>query len=144
VPPSSPGSAGGWNDPDEPDRVAVVAHGLLNTLAVLTLAGGTLASSREMLPPNVQDKLVSTIVRHCALFGDALMFVLPSGPESFNIAAAGIVASGVVLAATPTHFGQVEMLEDLIADCDVVAAWLDDAVRGLPVEVIEFLESLRS
>ena len=142
VPPSAPGAGGGWDDPDEPDRVAVVAHGLLNTLAVLTLAAGTLIDNPARLTPTIEDELVSTIVRQCALLGDALVFVLPSGPEAFNIAAAGIVASGVVLAASPTRPSH-QMLSDLIADCVIVAARLDDTVRGLPAEVVEFLDTLR-
>ena len=142
VPPSTPGTAGGCGDPDEPDRAAVVAHGLLNTLAVLTLAAGTLTSSRERVTPAVQDELVSTIVRQCAVLGDAIIFVLPTGPEAFNIAAAGIVASGLLMAAVSRHPSD-EMLGDLIADCAVVAAGLDDIVRGLPAEIVEFLDSLR-
>lgn len=142
VPPSTPGTAGGWADPDEPDRAAVVAHGLLNTLAVLTLASGTLLGNGETISSTVQDELVSTIVRQCALLGDALVFVLPIGPETFNIAAAGIVATGVLMSEAPRHLSD-EVLGDLIVDCAIVAAGLDDIVRGLPAEVVEFLHSLR-
>jgi hypothetical protein len=143
VPPSTPGTSRGWADPDEPDRVAVVAHGLLNTLAVLTLAAGTLKSDSETLNPAVEHDLMTTIIRHSALLGDALVFVLPSGSEAFTTAAAAIVASGILLAATPNHPSQ-HMLRDLMADCVIVAAGLGDTVRGLPAEVVEFLDTLRT
>lgn len=141
LPPSAPGSSEEPIVPDDRELAAVVAHGLLNTLAVLSSATGALMSYGDALLPTVAAGLVTTIVLQSKLIGDGLVIVLPHASESFNVAAAGIAASGVLLAVPGG--ASAELLADLVADCATVRGGLGSLVRGLPDEVVEFLDRLR-
>jgi hypothetical protein len=114
----------------------------LNTLAVLSTATGALLSYRDTLTPRVRAGLVTTIVLQSKVLGDGMLIVLPHATDSFNVAAAGIAASGLLLTAAPGG-ASAELLADLVADCATVRTGLGCLVRGLPDEVVEMLERTR-
>lgn len=128
--------------PGDRELAGVVAHGLLNTLAVLSSAAGALRRHNVVLAPSAADDLVNTIVAQSKLIGDGLTIVLPYASHPFRVAAAGIVAS-VARVAAPCGASE-ELLEDLIADCVTVGRGLGSLVRGLPEEVVELLDGLLS
>ena len=120
---------------------AVVAHGLLNSLAVMSGAAGTLlAYGRELGDADV-DALVAAIDSQSCVFTEGLKVLLEHSSVAFADAATAVsLGSGVCGSLSADRREQV--LAMLVRRSRELKSALDGLVRGLPPEVLELLDSL--
>lgn len=120
---------------------AVVAHGLLNSLAVLSGAAGTLLAYGRDLDERDVEALVAAIDAQSCVFTEGLKVLLEHSTVAFADAATAVaLGSGVCGSVTPERRDQV--LDMLVRRSRELKSALDGLVRGLPPEVLELLDSL--
>ena len=121
--------------------LGVIAHGLLNELAVLSGAAFVLRDLGEVIDLAEWERTLATL--ESATAGFAL-----SVHDVFDDAATGAVAAASLVESVPTirHLPSPDVpggLSQVIETAAVVAEGLRSLVRGLPPEVVLLLESLR-
>lgn len=120
---------------------AIVAHGLLNSLAVMSGAAGTLLAYGNDLGDTDVETLVAAIDAQSCVFTEGLKVLLEHSGIAFADAATAVaLGSGVCGSLSPERRGQV--LDMLVRRSRELKAALDGLVRGLPPEVLELLDSL--
>ena len=120
---------------------AIVAHGLLNSLAVMSGAAGTLLAYGERLKEGDVDLLVAAIDAQSCVFTEGLKVLLEHSTIAFADAATAVsLGSGVCSRVSGDRRGEV--LDMLVRRSRELKVALDGLVRGLPAEVLELLDSL--
>lgn len=120
---------------------AIVAHGLLNSLAVMSGAAGTLLEYGRDLGETDVESLVAAIDSQACVFTEGLKVLLEHSSVAFADAATAVsLGSGVCGRLTAERREQV--LSMLVRRSGELKSALDGLVRGLPPEVLELLDSL--
>lgn len=126
----------------EREMAAVVAHGLINTLAVITGSASTLCLYGERLTETDVSDLFAGLTSNIQLFEDVLSTIVEECSAAFADAATTLVlAARSFEALTP---GDRDVVLDAIVDkSKVLHTGLSALVRGLSPEVVAVLDSLR-
>jgi hypothetical protein len=121
---------------------AVVAHGLLNSLAVISGAASTILQYGSALGDEDLSVLTKAIEEQSSVFADGLQVLIRQASDTFADAATAVtLAAGVadrVAAADRTM-----VLEALMSRTVLIRQVLDGLVRGLPDEVLSLLGDAR-
>ena len=126
---------------DATELEAIVAHGLLNSLAVLSGAAGTLLAYGASMEEEDVATLVTAIDEQSGLFTEGLKVLLEHGSVAFADAATAIsLGSGVCGSLRDEN--RTEVLTTLVRRSKELKSALDGLVRGLPPDVLELLDSL--
>ena len=121
---------------------AIVAHGLLNSLAIISGAASTILQYGEALGEDDVAVLTEAIDEQSAVFIDGLQVLVRHATETFADAATAIaLASGVANRVAPPE--RVIALEALVARSGLLRQVLDGMVRGLPSEILDLLNDAR-
>jgi hypothetical protein len=127
---------------DDRDVAGVVAHGLLNNLAVVSGAAATMLMHGDKIGDDVAERLTIALVGHCEVLAVGLEVLvrhssIPFGEAAETIAAVGPPLTRLSLAdRRPT-------LDGVVQACRVLHEGLRGLVQGLPSEVIDTLEALQ-
>lgn len=128
----------------EPQREleAIVAHGLLNSLAIISGAAATILEHGAALADDDVRVLTAAIDEQSTVFIDGLQVVIRHASDAFADAATAVaLASGVA-----HHVGAGERrlaLDALVRRAGLLRQALDGLVRGLPDEVVALLDDGR-
>ena len=126
----------------EREMAAVVAHGLINTLAVITGSASTLCLYGDRLTETDVSGLFAGLTSNIQLFEDVLSTIVEECSADFADAATMLVlAARSFEALTPADRGVV--LEAIVDRGKVLHTGLSALVRGLSPEVVSLLDSLR-
>jgi hypothetical protein len=126
---------------DATELEAIVAHGLLNSLAVLSGAAGTLlAYGRDMEDDDVA-MLVEAIDAQSLVFLEGLRVLLEHSTVAFADAATA-VSLGAAVCGSLSDERRAAVLTTLVTRSKELKSALDGLVRGLSPEVLELLDSL--
>ena len=126
---------------DVSELEAVVAHGLLNSLAVMSGAAGTLLAYGRDLGEADVETLVEAIDSQACVFTEGLKVLLEHSTVAFADAATAVaLGSGVCGSLTADRREQV--LDMLVRRSRELKSALEGLVRGLPPDVLELLDSL--
>lgn len=126
----------------ERDVDAVIAHGLLNTLAVVTGAAHLLVDDNRGQAGDQTPMLVALMASHLDTFNEGLTALLSHCSVAF-------VDAGNRLALIAKTFLQLPVAErpvvlaGLLGSAATLHTGLFALVRGLPPEVVELLDSLQ-
>lgn len=126
----------------EPQLAAIVAHGLLNAIAVLSGSAHTVVAYRESLDEKKVDELLSAVASAAELLDSGVEVIGDACPATFRQAAANLTATARGVRAAQDNDRQI-VLRQIIDDTAEISAGLVPLVQGLPREVLEFLDSLR-
>lgn len=121
---------------------AVVAHGLLNSLAIISGAAATILEHGDALQEDDIRTLTQAIDDQSTIFTDGLQVVIRHATDTFADAATAVaLASGV---ANHVDRGDRRLaLEALVRRTGALRQVLDGLVRGLPEEVVSLLDDSR-
>lgn len=127
---------------DDRQLDAVLAHGLLNSLAVLSgAAASILAINDGHGDPAALDDLLALIDHQSELFVDGLQLLVRQASDAFADA-----ATAVSLAAATASRGDSPTrrlcCETLVERSQLIGRTLQGVVRGLPSEVLDLLGGL--
>jgi hypothetical protein len=117
---------------------AVVAHGLLNSLAVISGAADTILRYGAAMEPDDLAILTTAIDEQSAVFTDGLQVLIRHSSDAFADAATAVVLA----AGTANHVDDPERtiaLEALVRRTALIRQTLEALVRGLPPEVLSLL-----
>ncbi|MDQ3106450.1 MAG: hypothetical protein M3Q68_01410 [Actinomycetota bacterium] len=121
---------------------AVVAHGLLNSLAVISGSAATMLEHGSALAVADVEMLTTAIDEQSEVFTDGLQLIVRQASDAFADAATAVsLAAGVARHADGA--GQHLALEALVRRTVLLRQVLDGLVRGLPAEVISLLDDGR-
>jgi hypothetical protein len=121
---------------------AIVAHGLLNSLAVLSGAASTILQYGDVMGEDDLAVLTAAIDEQSAVFTDGLQVLVRHASETFADAATAVtLAAGVAHQLGPDD--RRIALEALVRRTGLVRQALDGLVRGLPAEILELLDDSR-
>ena len=121
---------------------AVVAHGLLNSLAVISGAAATILQHGAAMGEDDLSVLTTAIHEQSAVFTDGLQVLIRSASDAFADAATAVtLAAGIANRVGEEDRGMV--LEALLARTGLIRQVLDGLVRGLPDEVLTLLGDIR-
>jgi hypothetical protein len=126
---------------NERQLAAVVAHGLINSLAVVSGAAHTVITYGDRLPPTDRDAMLCAIARGAEHFDAELRVILEDCSEPFGDAATAMALAGRAIHAVPAD-ELPAVLEGIIDRGNVLRSGLEALVRGLPRDVVEVLDSL--
>jgi hypothetical protein len=126
----------------ERELAGVIAHGLMNSLAAVCGAAGTLRRYDGRLTDGDRDELLTTIVEHAEVFNDGLAAILRHCSDAFGDAATTMALAARTVRALPCE-DLPPVLDGLIAHCSVLELGLAAMVRGLSRDVVSYLDSLR-
>ena len=125
---------------DDGTLAAIVAHGLIGSLAVATGSASMLLRDKTF-DPSTEEWLLDSIVEQSALVIEGMRSILESEPESFADAATNVsLAAGTL--RTVERADRRSVLEALLRASDVLRQILGGLVRGLPPEVVVLLDEL--
>lgn len=128
--------------PEDLELSAIVAHGLLNTLAVLSGSAATMRQFAERLSDEQRESMTAALVSHAELFTEGLDVLLRHCSDAFADAAWIVESIGRRFrAAAPDD--QTTMLDRLDASATILRNGLQSLVRGLPPDTIDLLDSLQ-
>ena len=133
---------GAVHDGDDFELSAIVAHGLLNTLAVLSGSAATLREFGPRLSDEQRASMTAALVSHAELFTEGLDVLLRHCSDAFADAAWIVESIGRRFRAAMAD-DQAVMLERLEVSTTVLRNGLQALVRGLPSETVELLDSLQ-
>ena len=133
---------GSIEDGDDVELSAIVAHGLLNTLAVLSGSAATLRQFGARLSDEQRESMTAALVSHAELFTEGLDVLLRHCSDAFADAAWIVESIGRRFRAAMGDDRAV-MLERLDVSATVLRNGLQALVRGLPPETVELLDSLQ-
>ena len=125
---------------DDGTLEAIVAHGLIGSLAVATGSASMLLRDKTF-DPTTEQWLLDSISEQSTLVVEGMKTILDSATQSFLDAATNVsLAAGSLseIAAADRR----PVLEALLRASDVLRGILGGLVRGLPTEVIEMLDEL--
>lgn len=121
---------------------AVVAHGLLNSLAVISGAAATILQFGEAMEEDDLSVLTAAIDAQSAVFTDGLQVLIRSASDAFADAATAVtLAAGIANRVGVDDRSMV--LEALVERTSLIRQVLDGLVRGLPDEVLTLLGDVR-
>ena len=127
---------------DEVELSAIVAHGLLNTLAVISGSGATMQQFGPTLSAEEHEQMTAALVSHSELFTEGLDVLLRHCSDAFADAAWIVESIGRRFRAAADDDREV-MLDRLADSTSVLRSGLQSLVRGLPPETIDLLDSLQ-
>ena len=128
------------NVSDDGTLEAIVAHGLIGSLAVATGSASMLLRDKTF-DPTTEQWLVDSIMEQSILVVEGMKTILDGATQSFLDAATNVsLAAGSLSTVAPERRRPV--LEALLRASDVLRQILGGLVRGLPPEVIEMLDEL--
>ena len=117
---------------------AVVAHGLLNSLAVISSAASAILQFGASMGEDDRRVLTAAIEEQSCLFIDGLQVLIREASETFADAATAVaLAAGVADSVAPEDRDLV--LQAVVRRSALVRQALDGLVRGLPDEVLSLL-----
>ncbi len=120
----------------------MVAHGLLNSLAVISGSAATMLEHGSALAVADVEMLTTAIDEQSEVFTDGLQLIVRQASDAFADAATAVsLAAGVARHADGA--GQHLALEALVRRTVLLRQVLDGLVRGLPAEVISLLDDGR-
>ena len=121
---------------------AIVAHGLLNSLAVISGAASTILQHGDALAEDDLAVLTAAIDEQSEVFTDGLHILVRHASVAFADAATAIaLAAGVA-----DHVGAEDRklaLEAVVRRTGLIRQALAGLVRGLPPEVLSLLDDAR-
>jgi hypothetical protein len=117
---------------------AVIAHGLLNSLAVMSGAAATILAASGKLPAATRDELLAAIETQSQVFIDGLQILVREASDAFADAATAVALAARVAAHTEGDAQRV-VCEALVDRTRLVGQALQGLARGLPSEVLELL-----
>lgn len=121
---------------------AIVAHGLLNSLAIISGAAATILQYGPALGEDDVRVLTAAIDEQSAVFTDGLQVLVRHATDTFADAATAIaLAAGVADRLDPDD--RPIALEALVNRAGVLRHVLDGLVRGLPAEILSLLDDAR-
>ena len=121
---------------------AIVAHGLIGSLAVATGSASMLLRDRSF-DPTTEQWLLDSITEQAILVVEGMKTIFDSATQTFLDAATNVaLAAGTLPDVAPAD--RRPLLEALLRASDVLRHILGGLVRGLPPEVIEMLDDLAS
>lgn len=123
------------------ELAAIVAHGLLNSLAVMSGAAGTLLAYGSELGARDVEALVSAIDSQGCVFTEGLKVLLEHSSIALADAATAVALGSSVCGELPAD-RRAEVLDVLVRRSHEFKSALDGLVRGLPPDVLELLDSL--
>ena len=127
---------------DEVELSAIVAHGLLNTLAVISGSAATMQQFGSSMTAEQHETMIAALVSHSELFTEGLDVLLRHCSDAFADAAWTVETIGWrYRSAAPDD--RLVMLERLEKETAVLRSGLQSLVRGLPPETIDLLDSLQ-
>jgi len=126
---------------DATELEAIVAHGLLNSLAVLSGAAGTLLAYGSQMEEEDVMTLVTAIDEQSGVFTEGLKVLLEHSSVAFADAATAVSLGAAVCSSLPAE-RRAEVLATLVKRSKELKSALDGLVRGLAPEVLELLDSL--
>ena len=133
----------GVDDPsvaDDGTLEAIVAHGLIGSLAVATGSASMLLRDKTF-DPTTEQWLLDSITEQSILVVEGMKTILDGTTQSFLDAATNVaLAAGSLPNVAPADRRAV--LEALLRASDVLRQILGGLVRGLPPEVILMLDEL--
>ena len=121
---------------------AVIAHGLLNTLAAVDGSARTLRRYGHQLADDDYAALLDTIVDNAAVFSDGLQAILESCSEPFGDAATTMALAACAVRSVPEP-ELPAILDGIIARSSVLEMGLEAMVRGIPAAQLEQLDQLQ-
>ena len=127
---------------DDGTLEAIVAHGLIGSLAVATGSASMLLRDKTF-DPTTERWLLDSITEQSALVVEGMRTILDTATQSFVDAATTVaLAAGALpdVAASDRR----PVLEALLRASDTLRNILGGLVRGLPPEVVEMLDELAS
>ena len=127
---------------DEIELSAIVAHGLLNTLAVISGSAATIQQFGATMSADQHEDMTAALVSHSELFTEGLDVLLRHCSEAFADAAWIVESIGRRFRLAAPDDRQV-MLERLATETAVLRSGLQSLVRGLPPDTIDLLDSLQ-
>ena len=136
-------SSGVVDAPDDgpTDLEAVVAHGLLNSLAVLSGAAATLLQFGAAMDDGDVATLVEAIDAQSCVFTEGLKVLLEHSSLAMADAATAVALGSAVCSSLPGD-ERDRVLSTLVRRSRELRHVLDGLVRGLPPEVLDLLDSL--
>jgi K+-sensing histidine kinase KdpD len=126
---------------DASELEAIVAHGLLNSLAVLSGAAGTLLAYGASMEEEDVATLVTAIDEQSGMFTEGLKVLLEHSSVAFADAATA-VSLGAAVCGSLSAERRAAVLTTLVKRSKELKTALDGLVRGLPPDVLELLDSL--
>lgn len=126
---------------DTSELEAIVAHGLLNSLAVMSGAAGTLLAYGSEMGADDVETLVNAIDAQSCVFTEGLKVLLEHSTVAFADAATAVSLGSGVCGSLPVE-RRDRVLDMLVRRSRELKSALDGLVRGLPPEVLELLDSL--
>ena len=120
---------------------AIVAHGLLNSLAVMSGAAGTILQYGSAMDEADVETLVAAIDAQSCVFTEGLKVLLEHASVTFVDAATAVSLGSGVCGRLPSE-RRDQVLDMLVRRSKELKSALDGLVRGLPPEVLELLDSL--
>jgi hypothetical protein len=121
---------------------AIVAHGLLNTLAVLHGAAASLNEYGSRLSLADRETLWSAIELHGEAFSKGLEVMFEACSPAFADAASAVALLSRAVRSADTN-DLVTILDGFVSKTAILRIGLEAQVRALPHEVLDLLESLR-
>jgi hypothetical protein len=127
---------------NERELAAVVAHGLLNTVTVVAGSARTLRQQGHRLTEDDRQELLAAIVGNAQVFCDALDAILSHCSDAFGDAATTMALAARTIRCVPID-DLPPVLDGISEHAKVLEAGLSAMVRGLPADVVAFLDGLR-
>jgi hypothetical protein len=124
------------------DLAAVVAHGLLNSLAALVASAATLLRLGARLKAEDEEELVEMIIAQSVVFIDGLHLLLQHCSDPFADAATTVALVPRAISRLSSD-ERHDVLEGLLAGSKVLEQGLHALVRGLPPDVVSLLDGLQ-
>ena len=125
---------------DDGTLEAIVAHGLIGSLAVATGSASMLLRDK-VFDATTEQWLLDSITEQSALVVEGMRTILDSATQSFLDAATNVSLAAGTLAEVDAAQRR-PVLESLLRASDVLRQILGGLVRGLPPEVIEMLDEI--
>lgn len=126
----------------QPELDAIVAHGLLNSLAVIAGAASTILQYGPALGDDDVRVLTTAIDEQSAVFTDGLQVLVRHASGTFADAATAIaLAAGAANRVAASDLPLA--LEALVRRAGAIRQVLDGLVRGLPADVLGLLDDAR-
>lgn len=125
---------------DDGTLEAIVAHGLMGSLAVATGSASMLLKDRTF-DSTTELWLLESIAEQSSLVVEGMRTILDRHTASFLDAATNVALAAGLLASLATEHRR-PVLEALLRGTDVLRQILGHLIRGLPPEVIEMLDGL--
>ena len=120
---------------------AVVAHGLIGSLAVATGSASMLLKASGRFDDATEAWLVESIQEQSVLVVDGMRSMVGAANQGFQDAATNVALAAGMLTDVPSE-RRPPLLEALLRASDVLRQILGALVRGLPPEVIDLLDEL--